>query len=522
MVQVKCICLIRVSTQQQILEGQREKVINAAISDGYKKSEIKVVEAKESAIKLKEEQRETLNEMKQIISECPDVESIYVFAIDRIARKVSTVLSIKDWLLERKISIVFLNPHKLRTMRINDKGEKVEDELTSLMLLFLAYGAEMEMKLKQARMKVTKDLLREQNKIATGKPMLGYRKAKDKTVEVDPEWADIIRQMYIDYAYNNKTLYALYKELVAKGKMPVKKKGAGINTVRRIIENKAYYGDYSLYDKIGNIKYPPIIDKETWEVANKTRIARQNMPKINHKYIYYGKSLIKLMNTGMTMVCHSTNKCYKSFEDVKCSISVNAMDTAIWQTTKLMQMCKEMIKKEEPYNYEKEIHENEEKIENINKLLNTIKDKKQKAFRLYLSGKVDEQIYNEAINEIERDETTWTKEISKLESEIQKYIMMRNELKDSSVHNPIMLDDLDDDERKKLIDNIINRIELALQDDKSFKFAIYANDNHVQEKFNAIFGETSWEYWVSGGVMHLIKISRGERKDLSHIIVKRI
>ena len=32
----KCICLVRVSTEQQKLEGQKEKVISAAISDGWK------------------------------------------------------------------------------------------------------------------------------------------------------------------------------------------------------------------------------------------------------------------------------------------------------------------------------------------------------------------------------------------------------------------------------------------------------------------------------------------------------
>ena len=63
----KCICLVRVSTEQQKLEGQKEKVISAAISDGYKLEEIAVVEGKESAIKLQEEERETLNEMKNII-----------------------------------------------------------------------------------------------------------------------------------------------------------------------------------------------------------------------------------------------------------------------------------------------------------------------------------------------------------------------------------------------------------------------------------------------------------------------
>ncbi len=70
--------------------------------------------------------------------------STYVFAIDRLARKVSIVLSVKDYLLKNNINLVFLNPHKMSTMRINEKGEKVEDELTGMMLMFLSYGTKQE------------------------------------------------------------------------------------------------------------------------------------------------------------------------------------------------------------------------------------------------------------------------------------------------------------------------------------------------------------------------------------------
>jgi len=103
----KCICLVRVSTEQQKLEGQKEKVISAAISDGYKLEEIAVVEGKESAIKLQEEERETLNEMKNIIAQYPTIESVYVFAIDRLARKVSIILSVKDYLLSYRDNMEF-------------------------------------------------------------------------------------------------------------------------------------------------------------------------------------------------------------------------------------------------------------------------------------------------------------------------------------------------------------------------------------------------------------------------------
>ena len=146
----KCICLCRVSTLQQDLEAQREKVVNAAIADGYCNDEIAVIEKKESAIKLSEEERQSLNEMKEIIKDNPSIESVYVFAIDRLARKVSIVLSVKDYLTERGINLVFLNPHKMGTLPKDETtGKLIEDELTSMLLMFLSYGAEMEMKIKK-------------------------------------------------------------------------------------------------------------------------------------------------------------------------------------------------------------------------------------------------------------------------------------------------------------------------------------------------------------------------------------
>ena len=91
-------------------------------------------------LNFKKKKRETLNEMKSIIAQYPTIESVYVFAIDRLARKVSIILSVKDYLLKNKVNLVFLNPRKLATMIRNDKGVLVEDEMTSMMLLFLGYG----------------------------------------------------------------------------------------------------------------------------------------------------------------------------------------------------------------------------------------------------------------------------------------------------------------------------------------------------------------------------------------------
>ena len=114
------LALLRVSTTQQDLEAQRKAVTRAIIHDGFTEDDIEYVEKKESAIKLKEEEREGLNEMKELLVEYPSIKAVYCFAVDRLARKVSVVISIKDYLLERGINLVFLNPRPLATMRKNE------------------------------------------------------------------------------------------------------------------------------------------------------------------------------------------------------------------------------------------------------------------------------------------------------------------------------------------------------------------------------------------------------------------
>jgi DNA invertase Pin-like site-specific DNA recombinase len=96
MANIRCIVFSRVSSLQQDLEGQIKEVMKNALKD-YAKDEIIVVEGKESASQLEEDQRQTLNEMKQLIEKYPTIESVYCFAIDRIARRVSVALSVKDY-----------------------------------------------------------------------------------------------------------------------------------------------------------------------------------------------------------------------------------------------------------------------------------------------------------------------------------------------------------------------------------------------------------------------------------------
>ena len=64
----KCILLVRVSTEAQSFEAQEKELFDLAIKDGYSKEQITPIAIKESAIKLKEEERLGLQKMYEYLA----------------------------------------------------------------------------------------------------------------------------------------------------------------------------------------------------------------------------------------------------------------------------------------------------------------------------------------------------------------------------------------------------------------------------------------------------------------------
>ena len=265
----KVICFARVSTTAQDLQPQIEAVKKAILYDGYMESEILYVQGKESAIKLKEEERQTLNEMKQLVEENPTIESVYFFAVDRLARRMSIVMSVKEWADERKLNLVFLSPHAMHTFRRNEKGEWVEDELTTLLLAMLSYGASMEMKVKKARFETAKEAMRLQGKLVQGNPLKGYCLDKDRNILIDEVEAELVRDLFNDYLHGEYTLTTLHSKYAKKGLFEPNINRSTIKVrIHSILNNTAYSGNPKIsnyckkHGKEHKIHYPPIISEE--------------------------------------------------------------------------------------------------------------------------------------------------------------------------------------------------------------------------------------------------------------------
>ena len=229
------------------------------------------------------------------------------------------------------------------------------------------------------------------------------------------------------------------------------------------------------------------------------------------------------MNTGYMMQANITGLNYKSSQLVVASVNINAIDSLVWKITRELQIIRLGLKtKQQKYDYAKEIAENEEKIEKINELLESIHDRQKRAFKMYVAGKVNEQIYNDEISEIQNDENTWNYEIAKLQSEIQQFKMKGDEMGEKPIITQSRLKKLSDEEKKELIDEIIKEVQVTKNDDRDYDISIVTNDRHLGDIYNELCGNPTFHYTVSGGVIHLVEKSDVIEIEISDIIEKRI
>ena len=503
----KCICLCRVSTNTQDLEAQRTKVVANAIADGYTKDEIAVVEKKESAIKLSELERESLNEMKEIINDNPTIESVYVFAIDRLARRVNIVLSIKDYLTERGINLVFLNPHKMSTLRKDEKsGKMIEDELTTMLLMFLSYGAEMEMKIKKERFAAKKEKMISENLLPFGKPVFGYKRLKGGEIVEDEEKATIVRSAFFDYIENDMTLREIEKKYIEAGYFKPRKYYDG-SIIKTILNNRAYIGDKST--KGNAISYPQLVPVDMFFAAQDKLAANKIGEKKNTKWVNYGKGIVRSTSSGRKMLFNSGICSYR--EDIaKEYINVNAVDCVILRTTQLLYVLNNIIQRsEKPIEYEKYIEENEKKIKVINGLLEEVEKREMKAFDMYIDGKVTQKIYNITMEKIKKEIEQWKDEIMKLENENHRWLMEKQGYEKTQPTTSDGFNMLDEKTKKEIIDTLIEEVAVTKVGNCEYDIFVTPKTLALQKVYEA-FGE---EYHYKGG-------NGGITLTLTHIVDK--
>ena len=467
----KCVLFARVSTQGQDYEHQLRQLRPVAIANGYSDSDIITVEGKESAISLEEEQRETLNEMKEIIEQYPDVNHVFVAAIDRLARRVSIVLNVADFLASRKVNLTFLAPMQMTLL--NPDGTR--NQGTDMNLMLLAYGAQQEMSIKKARFQSGKAQLKAQKKVASGTVLYGYRKGKDKRPQVHEEEASIIREVFSLLAGDGDwTATKVDRYMVEKGEWKTACEKYHSARVCTIVHNPAYKGGES-----AGVLYPRIVSDEVWEKAGARLRGNRNKPKVHHKHRYYGDCGLTRYSDGRLMSPCAKDWCYTTAYP-RASVSINIVDLIVKLTMEhYLYLMRQREGKEQLEQARNTIQSNLDTISNLNTELSEI-DKRwsnlSKAYILF-GDTPDIQKQRERLTVQKKSITARITELQETNSQLEAFTSRYGEddaLKDA--YRGAEFGTADFDTKKQLIKQVIKHVTVHRIHSKEYSITVELTD----------------------------------------------
>lgn len=504
----KCIILSRVSTIKQTLEQQTELLVNKAKNDGYKENEIIIIEDKESAIKKSIDEREGIKKLKNEIASNPTIEVVYIFEISRLGRRMDVLIEMRDYFLNNQIQLFIYNNNQYLLEKKD--GRLVLSFAGGLIFTLFSQFAESEMKDKKDRM--TRGLLhkRSQNKYIGGNFAFGYKLNENEGFEIDEEKANIVRWIFNEHE-KGQSLSSIAKSLYKRGEI----KSDNLRSAILFVNNTIHRISYTGVSEEGKYQYPQIISKEQFERCQKIA-SDKNKPKSNINNVYWCKNLILLKGTNRhlspavgTIVYRSLNENRR--EDI--SINMNFMDSFTWHLVKRHRIEDPMFDREKERQEASNImRDAQKKLDNIPNRISKLEKEEERIQRLYISGKINDDRYDELISEnhksianirIEEDEYNHT--ITQMMNRIAytQFFMYEKKLEEPK----------SDEEIFDIIHNDIDRIEIEKAEKPHTYILEYFFKDGYKKKFEALRNANiQWVKDKDGNKIDFDMIERFTRK----------
>lgn len=460
----KVIILSRVSTQNQDLQQQTDEVLKFAEADGYSGDNVEVIEDKESGVKLSEEHRLGLIELKQKILANPGLYScVYAYEISRIGRRSEVNYSIRNFLQENRVQLVIVKPY----IKLFDTNFKIDETANMTFALFNAL-AENEGYLRKERLARGKAKKQNAGGYVGGHLPYGYSVDSEKKIVVDPEESKMIQYIFDQYVNHDRSTYSVGMELMQTGQIRSTTLASAVVAVRQILKHPSYIGGKAEYrhdkNRHANNVYPRMISDELFEAAQK-RLKINCSAKSEHKYIYFCKGLIKDSRNGRTLTPHASSANYGCShitltEKQTISIPVNLIDSFIWHLTKEYNKMSGDAKRQHILRETKGGAKiTYKKIANIKKKLAGLEDKERKLQERIVAGKIKESLGDSMLETIYSQQHQLTDLIASLENEGRQQIsrIIRLELTVKTDLTKIS----SDEEKVRFIKETIEKVELT-------------------------------------------------------------
>lgn len=294
------------------MEQQNKCLYDEASKNGY--ADIILIDMKESAIKLDEEERIGLQRLKHEI-ELGDVECVIVYEISRISRRPKVLYSIRDLLIERGIQLICLKPY----MRLLEDGKL--SQTASIMFSIFTSLSESEMMLKKERMRRGVAHAKAQGRHAGGQIMYGYKTTKDHRYVIDEAKATVVRRIFNEYK-KGKSMRMLTRELQEEGIFAKVQFLTAQQEVYDILHRDCYCGK--------RVGMPAIISEELFYECEAKR--KSNMLKVNHTdNMAMLKGILHDSTTGLLMSSNTAAKMYyNKRKRGGLAVSMHCIEPFVW------------------------------------------------------------------------------------------------------------------------------------------------------------------------------------------------
>lgn len=440
----KVVLFVRVSTENQELESQIDALKHSAYIDGYSDDDLIVIAKKESGVKLKEAEREGLNELKRVI-ERNDIDGVYLFELSRLSRDPVTLYSLRDNIFkEKKIQLKCLKP----SFSLLEEPDRTKfDTMGSLVFSIFGCFAEQEIIEKKERFHRGREQKAIEGKFAGGRVPYGYRVDEERgnLIVIDEDEASVIRTIFDLYeaGFSQPRITIELKERGIKyrhyyGNQRSEYKNFTMYFISHLLKNELLTGRKMMTEGAFERAYPPIISQAQFERCREISNANSSSyGKVAN--IYYAKSLIVCPECGSKMCAHTgaryvyrcnnayqpsgstLSKVVNNWKDCtnKTTISINALDSLLWylaveqESQYLWGAAMEDISQ-----FETKIATIQEKIDAIQPRLKDLEGKRSRIVMAFLDGDINKELKTKKTIELDAQKL----EIMKQQIEYEKDI----------------------------------------------------------------------------------------------------
>lgn len=466
----KAIVFSRVSSLHQDLVQQTDEVFAEALKNGYKKEELIFIEQKESAIKLDEEERIGLQQLKSSIEEYP-IECVFVYEVSRISRRPKILFSIRDLLIEKQIQLICLKPY----LRLLDDGKL--SQTASIMFSIFSSLSESEMMLKKERMRRGANYAKALGKHAGGHVMFGYTTDKEHHYLVDPIQSKIVKRIFEDYVAG-KSMRLLTRDLQEEGIFSNIKYLTAVQEVYNVLHRDCY---------TGNIKGKPAIISE--ELYNKSIERRKNAElKVNHtENMSLLKGILRDFNTGLLLSSNTATKSYYSKREKGVSVNMAAIEPFIWDiSVNLHKSLKTIGTKQLEAKLSKRIGEIYMIRGNQVQKKKEIQEKIDKLEERLILGKISEEKANDLEKRLYDEMKEIERRANELNNEIDELARKLNYIKNTG-DTQLDYDNLKQEERFNIVHEVIDKVILRRISRIKMEATVY---NKVNENVKILMIDT--------------------------------